>query len=1022
MHFTDTYIRRPVLASVISLLILLIGLVAAFKLPVRYLPDFKQPVITINTTYPGASADVMQGFVTSIIEQALTGIDGVNFVQASSSQGSSSISVNMKLGVNDDAALTNVMEKVASVRGRLPKNIEDPIINKETAGNPHIMFLSFTSKKMTNEQVGDYLNRVIQPKLSAIEGVGQVTIWGGQFAMRIWLDPALLAAHNVTPTDVQNALQQQNVQSAAGNTDGKYVSFNVNISSTLTTAEEFNNIILRNDNGILVRLKDVGYADLGKQSYKINSTFNGQLVTVVAIDPLPDANPLNVAARVHQALPALQKSLPYDMKTSVIYDQTASIRDSVYEVVKAIFEATFIVVIVIFLFIGSVRSVIIPIVTIPLSLIGVCFFMMVAGYSLNTLTLLAMVLAIGLVVDDAIVVVENIFRHIEEGSKPLPAALNGAREIASSVVAMTITLAAVYAPIGFMKGLTGQLFTEFAWTLAAAVVISGIIALTLSPMMCSKLLSHDIAEARLVKLVDSFFSKTRDFYTRVLRSVLTFRAAAIIVWITVLIATVLFYLGTPAELAPAEDNGFLMAFGNAPASSNSDYLSKYSRSLDGIYRSIPDVTNYLYINGIPSEHQLLSVALLKPTDQRKTSIEELQVQIQQKLNNIAGLKTFAVNPSPIPGSSDLPIGFVLTSTSGYEGLYEMAEKLKNRAMASGLFIFMQSDLQYDQPAIELMVDRNAAADLGISMNAITDSLSILLSEGRAQNFIMQGRSYDVIPLAQRPYRLNPSALNQVNVRTKTGELVPLSTVVSIKSRVQPSSLNRFQQLNAVTLTGMMMPPHSLSEGLDYLKHTADEIIPKSVMSYDYTGQSRQFRQEGNALAGVFLVAIIVIFLVLAAQFESYRDPLIILLGSVPMSLCGALSVLFMGMGTINIYTQVGLLTLVGLISKHGILMTKFANELQVNEGLGIYDAIIKSSSLRLRPILMTTAAMIFGVLPLIASHGAGAVSRRDMGIVITFGMLIGTFFTLFIVPVLYTMMATKHHAVDDEEVAVPESI
>jgi len=1010
MQFTDIFVKRPVLSSALSIFIFLIGLFAIFKLPLRLFPRIESPMITIATSYPGANSTVVQSFVTSTIEDAIAGVDGIDFIVGSSSQGSSVVKVRMKLGYNSDTALTNVMEKVSAVRGQLPKGIDDPVIEKHSSDDYPIMILAFQSHNMSRAQVGDYVRRAIEPKLEAIDGISNADVLGGTYAMRLWLNPVAMAAHHVTPLEVRQAILAQNVQAAPGQTKGQYVTFNLSANTDLSTAKQFNNLVIKNSNGVLVRLKDIGKAVLGDRDDKINAVYNGQPATMVFIKTLPGANPLTIAQRVYEHLPGIRQSLPSDLKVNVVYDSAKYIHASIEEVLQSMLEAVAIVVLVVFLCLGALRSVLIPVITIPLSLVGVCFFLLLMKYSINTLTLLAMVLAIGLVVDDAIVVVENIFRHIEEGMHQFKAALLGAREISAAIIAMTITLAAVFAPIGFMGGLTGQLFAEFAFTLAGAVIISGFIALTLSPMMCSHILSVKLANNRFVAVADKVFGVVRNAYRATLIGLMRYKWWVIIFWIICLLGCVYFYMSTPKELAPKEDTGMLQVFATAPDYTNAPFLVKYMSGLNNIYASLPAIKDYIYVTGYPADHQAFSVAVLKDWSKRSLSTMQLQPMLQKKLAQIAGLQAVAILPSSLPGSGGgMPVQFVLKTTGSYRTLYNITEKMQSAAMKSGLFMYLENNLKFDQPELKVHIDRDTAATLGIRMEDIASSLSVLLGGNRLQQFSLSGRSYDVVPQVFQKYRFNPQTLNQINIETASGDVVPLSDVVSMSVGVQPAALNEFQKFHAVKIQGILMPGHTLSQALGFLKAQAEKIMPQD-MSYDYAGASRQYIQEGNRMLVTFGIAFLVIFIVLAIQFESYRDPLIILLGSVPLALFAALVFLKMGFATINIYTQIGLLTLVGLVSKHGILMTKFANQLQESEGLSIKEAIIKASSLRFRAIVMTTAAMAFGILPLVLSHGAGAKSRFDIGIVITSGILLGSLFTLFVVPVLYLLIAKNRQA------------
>lgn len=1008
VKFTDIFIRRPVLAMVVSLLILIFGFRALGDLQVREYPKMENTVITVTTDYPGASADVVKGFVTTVLEKSIASAEGIDYMTSSSTDNQSVISAYIKLNYDPNAAFTDVMSKVAEVQGNLPDGAQQPVIQKDTGQSTDLMYISFSSDKMSPEQITDYINRAVVPQLETVSGVSKAEILGAKtFAMRIWLNPVKMAALSISPTDISQALLNNNYQSAAGKTKGEYVATAIDADTGLETVQGFKNIVVKVNQGKVVRLQDVAEVELGSEDYDSSVIFNGKPAIFVGIDSTPVANPLTVIQEVRKILPGIEKSYPPTLTSKVVYDSTIYIKASINDVLKTILEASVIVILVIFLFLGSLRTVIIPIVTIPLSLIGVLGVMLMLGYSINVLTLLALVLAIGMVVDDAIVVVENIYRHIEEGIAPVQAAINGAREIAMPIISMTITLAAVYAPIGLMGGMTGSLFTEFAFTLASSVILSGVIALTLSPMMCSKLLTVDIGHGKFVRYVDTTFEKLKTFYQAKLHSVLNYRPVTLVFAAIVLVSCVFLYLTSQQELAPEEDQGVLFILSTPPQYSNLNYVETYTNKINTLFKDYPSVSDYFTVNSADSS---FSGVILKPWDERSVSQRQLNMQLQPKISQVAGLRSVVYPLPSLPvGGSPLQIQFTLNTIQPFEFLYPYAIQLEQAAQKSGLFIIINSSLTYDKPQIHLDIDRDKAAQMGVNMANIGGALAGALGGNYVNQFNMEGRSYDVIPQLSQQFRFNPSALNQIYVATASGALVPLSTFVTIKETTNPNALTTFQQLNSATLSGMMMPGHTMAEGLAFLQNQAAKILPPSI-SYDYAGMSRQYIQEGSALVWTFLFSIIVIFLVLAAQFESFRDPFVILI-SVPLSICGALIPINMGFATINIYTQIGLITLIGLITKHGILMVEFANQLQREEGLSIHDAIEKAASIRLRPILMTTAAMVVGVIPLLVATGAGAVSRFDIGMVIAAGMLIGTLFTLFVVPTMYTLLARKHYPI-----------
>jgi multidrug efflux pump len=1010
MNFTDIFIKRPVLATVISLLILLFGLNSIMNMQVRQFPRMDNTVITVTTAYPGADANLIAGFITTPIEAAIASAEGIDYMSSSSTQGVSTITVNVKLNFDPQVAFTDIMSKVQQTLNLLPPEAQQPVIVKSSDTSTPLLYISLDSEDMTPEQITDYATRVVQPKIQTVDGVAKADILGAKtYSMRIFLNPVKLAAMNVAPSDLFQVLSSNNFLTAAGNSKGEYVAINVRANTNLNNEEEFKNLIVRTNGSSIIRLKDVAEVKLGSENYDSSVRFDGKKAVFLGMTPTPTANPLNVIQDVRDKFPEIQKQFPPSLVGTIVYDATDFIRASIEEVIMTIAEAAVIVIIVIFLFLGSIRSVLIPVVTIPLSLIGVCTLMMFLGYSINLLTLLAFVLAIGLVVDDAIVVVENIHRHIEEGKSPFDAAIIGAREIATPVIAMTITLAAVYAPIGFMQGLTGALFKEFAFTLACAVIISGIIALTLSPMMCSKVLTAELNSSKFVTYLDNFFNNLKKRYQDLLHRLLDTRVIFLIFAAVVLLMLPYLYTHTSKETAPEEDQGFFFVVGTAPQYATLNYIEAYTDHFAEIYRSFPEMAHFFTIN----QSAPMSGMVLKPWGDRKSQFG-MKEPLQKKLDQIPGLKTFAVIPPPLPGGGGgTPIQFVIKTTNDFQSLLDVSNQVVEKARKSGLFIFLDNTLRFNQPEILLNINRSKAADLGLDMKSIGSSLASSLSGGYVNFFDLKGRSYKVTPQLDRRYRLTTEQLGQVYLRTQSGSMVPLSTVVEPVANTQPNALSHFQQLNSATIQGVMRPGVTLGQGLDYLKEQANSVLPKGF-EFDYGGQSRQFIQEGSSLIFAFFMAIIVIFLVLSAQYESFRDPLIILI-SVPMSICGALIPLNLGLASINIYTQVGLITLIGLISKHGILIVDFANHLQREKNLDRRAAVEESAGIRLRPILMTTSAMVFGVIPLLIASGAGAESRFDIGLVISSGLLIGTCFTLLVVPAMYTYLAADHRDHSDEK-------
>ena len=1013
MRFTDHFIRRPVMATVLSLLILLVGLAALFSLPVRQYPELSNTTITVTTSYPGASAELVKGFITTPIEQAVSSTEGLDTLTSSSRQSVSTVTLNLKLNADADRAATDVLSKVNQVRNVLPAEAKDPVVVKQTGEGFALMYLSFNSKEMNGSQITDYLTRVVQPKLQTVAGVASAQVFGGAtFAMRVWLDPTRMSAVGVTADDVRNALANNNFTAAVGQVKGDFVQIAVNAHTSLDNVDAFRRLIVAQRGDAMIRLGDVASVELGPETSDSSSVFDKLKAVFIGIYATPSANPLTVITDVRKTMPEIVRQLPPSMTADVAYDSTNFIRASIHEVVVTLAEAAGIVIVVIFLFLGSLRSTFIPIVTIPLSLVGVLAMLLALGYSINLLTLLAMVLAIGLVVDDAIVVVENIHRHIEEGMGRFDAALQGAREIALPVIAMTITLAAVYAPIGFVSGLTGALFREFAFTLAGAVVVSGVVALTLSPMMCSRLLSETESRDRLGRLIDRTFDGIRTRYSRRLHKSLNFRAMTILILVAVVAMTGLLYLSTPKELAPDEDQGILFAQVKTPQYANLDYLEQSTEKLADIYAALPEAEHVFTINGIPDVHQAISGVLFKPWADRDRTAKQILPGLQAKIGAVPTVQAFAFSLPPLPGSrGGPPFQLVITTTADFAQLSTVAGELRKAAMQSGLFLFLDTDLRFDLPQLEVKIDQDKASRLGWSMRDIGGALATLLGGNNVNRFSLQGRSYEVIPQVPRDFRLSADWLERYRIRTASGELVPLSTVVTISQSVQPNALTGFQQLNAATLSGVPFPGRTMGEAYDFMRNKALELMPAGY-GIDTQGATRQYVQEGNTLVYAFGFALIVIFLVLSAQYESFRDPVIILI-ALPTSMFGALLPLnilgFLQLASVNIYTQIGLVTLIGLISKHGILMVDFANRLQ-EEGKSRREAIEEAAAVRLRPILMTTAAMVLATLPLLLAVGAGARSRFDLGIVIAAGMTIGTMFTLFVTPAVYTLVARDRSA------------
>jgi len=1013
--FTDLFIKRPVLAIVVNLVILIAGLQAIRSVNVRQYPRSENATITITTVYVGASADLVRGFVTTPLERSIAAADGIDYIESTSTLGLSTITVHLKLNFEANKALAQIASKVDQVRNDLPPEAEVPALDVESADTQYaLMYLSFTSDILEANQITDYLVRVVQPRLTALDGVQRADILGGRtFAMRIWLKPDRLAALNISPDQIRQALANNNFLAAVGRTKGSLVQVNLSANTDLRSVDEFKKLVIRQNGDQLVRLSDVADVVLGAEDYDSEVRFSGERAVFMGVWVLPNANSLDVIRKARAEMDSIQKDLPTGLTGRVAYDATAYIDDAIHEVMHTLIETLIIVAIVIFLFLGSVRSVLVPLVAIPISLIGAVFLMQVFGFTLNLLTLLAIVLSVGLVVDDAIVIVENVERHIREGRTPLNAALLGARELVGPVIAMTITLAAVYAPIGLQGGLTGSLFREFAFTLAGAVFISGVVALTLSPVMSANLLKAGGEEKGLVGKINHTFDWIRNKYSHVLDATLSARPAVYIIWITLSLLAIPMYMFASKELAPTEDQGFLFGAVQTDANATIDQMSFYADAVNKKMMSIPEEDRTFQITSLG---QSIGGLVFKPWGERKRTVFQIQPEIQAMVNSVPGVRSYIGLPSALPGGSQTPVEFVIVSTADPLRILDFAQQIEQKAMASGKFMYMDIDTKVDQPETELVLDRDKVAALGLNMSDVGADLSALVGGNFVNRFNFAGRSYKVIPLLKRTARLNASQLEDTYVKGPNGQLVPLSTFSTLVTKTEPRSLNRFQQLNAVKISGAAMVP--LDQALKILEDESAQILPKGY-STGYTGESRQLRTEGSKFLPAMLLSLVLIFLVLAAQFNSFRDPFIILLGSVPLAMFGALTFCFLkfpGQGafftngwttTLNIYSQVGLVTLIGLVSKNGILIVQFANELQ-RRGLGKIEAVREAALVRLRPVLMTSVATVCGHFPLTLVSGAGAAARNSIGIVVVSGMALGTIFTLLVIPSIYVLIAKQH--------------
>jgi len=1010
MKFTDIFIRRPVLATVISLMILVLGLRAFWSLPVIQYPRTENAVVTVMTTYYGADPDTIAGFITTPLENAIAQANGIDYMTSTSQTGVSTITIYLRLNYDADKALTEINTKVSSVLNQLPPGSQQPVLNVKVGQTIDAMYIGFNSDVLPQNNITDYLVRVVQPRLQAVTGVQTAEILGGQnFALRAWLDPQKLAAYGLTASDVSAALAANDYISALGNTKGQMVQVSLTASTGLHSLEEFRNLIIRQQNGAIIRLKDIGAVSLGADDYESRVSFDGKKAVYIGIQVAPAANLLDVIEGIRKVFPQIQASQPEGLSSRIVYDSTVFVQSSIHEVERTLIEAILIVSLVVFAFLGSPRAVLIPVVAIPLSLIGAFFAMLLFGFSINLLTLLALVLAIGLVVDDAIIVVENVNRHLEEGLSPTDAALLAARELANPIIAMTIVLVAVYIPIGFQGGLTGALFTEFAFTLVGAVTVSAVIALTSSPVLCARFLKPRVKggegwEQRLTNGIDYAFDQVHSRYVRLLRASLKYRPVTYIFAAIILLSIPLFILFSTNELAPAEDQGYILVLQTPAPNATLQQRLLYARQVFGIFSQYAERDSVFQLDALGRS---ISGMVFKPWDQRERTVADIQRQLNGDISKVAGFKAFVVNPPPLPGSQGYPVQFVIKTTKSFDQLLDVSSQFIAEAQKSGLF-FLDNDLKVDQPQAVVEINRDKTALLGLTMNDVGSGLSAMLGGGYVNYFSLDGRSYKVIPQVDQPSRLNIDQLANYYIRTAAGTPVTLSTVASIKTKTVPESLNHFQQLNAATVQGAEMPGVAPGEALKYLQDLAARTLPEGF-SIDYGGEFRQIVQESGGFYLTLVLAIIIIFLSLAAQFESFRDPLIILI-SVPMSIAGALVFITLGVGgaSFNIYTKVGLITLIGLVSKHGILITEFANKIQVS-GKSKLDAVIEATAIRLRPILMTTAAMVLGVVPLITASGAGAAARFNMGLVIASGLSIGTLFTLFVVPAVYMLLAEDHH-------------
>jgi hydrophobe/amphiphile efflux-1 (HAE1) family protein len=1010
--FTDIFIKRPILSIVICLVLLILGIIGYLRLPLREFPKIDSSVVTITTTYPGANASLMANFITEPIESAVSGVEGIDYMTSSSSYSTSTITINARLGYNINTLVSDVNTQVNSVLWQLPKDINNPIIQKNDPNATPVYYLSFSSSTLPPVAIGNFLTNSIKPMIESVQGVGQAMVYGqNQYAMRVWLNPNLMAAQGITASDVANAINSNNVQSTAGQIKGALQQFDVNASTDLHTAKQFNNLVIRNKNGQLTRIQDIGHAELGASSDDFSAFLDGKPTVTLAILPKSTANPLDVAEGVGATIKQIKNTLPKDIQLPLIYNASQYISASIHEVYQTLIEAFVIVFLVVFLILGSWRSVIVPLVAIPLSIVSACALLLALNFSINTLTLLAFVLAIGLVVDDAIVVTENIHRHILMGQKPIEAAVNGAREIRFAIIAMTVTLAAAYLPIGFTTGLTGILFSEFAFTLACTVIISGIVALVLSPMMCSRTMTIKSCTGGFAGKMDIVFEKIGHYYRISLEFLIKFRWAVLVAALCIYACGILLFMSLQSQLTPPEDQGFVVGIVQAPASANLNYTADHSAEIARIYQQTPQVEHYFVINGFQGVNSAFTFAILKPWSERNISAFKLLYQWFPKFWSIPGVKAYPALPPVLPGASGYtPVEYVLTSNGSYDQLYNDSQKFIQAAKKWGGLTNVDSDLKIDKPEVNIVINRNLAGEMGIKMSDISQTLSLFLGKPITTRFSFDGDNYEVLPEVMREFRNNPEDIKYLYVRSQSGKLVPLDNLVKITESTVPSDLPHFNKLRSATISAGLAQGYTMGDAVKALNKIAAKELPKGI-NHSYSGQMRQFVDTSGKMAQVFIFAIIFIYLILAAQFESFIDPLVVML-SVPLSLTGALLLMWLTGATLNIYTEIGLVTLLGLMSKQAILIVEFANQLQ-ERGKDFLTAILDASVQRFRPIVMTSLAMVLGALPLLFSTGPGAVSRFEMGLTIVAGLGLGTILTVFIIPSMYYILTPKREQFTD---------
>ena len=1011
MTLPELCIKRPVFATVLSLAVLLIGLISYSRLSVREYPKIDEPIVSIETVYKGASAEVVESTITKPLEDSLSGIEGVDVMTSQSRSERSQINVKFKLTRDPDSAAADVRDKVARVRGRLPESAEDSIISKVEADADPIIYVSFNSDKHTALEVSDYANRYIKPRFSTLPGAADVRIFGERkMSMRIWLDRAKLAAYKLGPADIEDALRRQNVEVPAGRIESQAREFSVLAQTDLQTPEQFSNIVIRDAGGYPVRLRDVARAEIAATDERIVARYLGRNAATLGIIKQSIANPLELSVAVRTETAEIQKNLPPGMKLEMIFDSSLFIEQAIKAVFGTIWDSILLVALVIFLFLRNLRATIIPLITIPVSLIGACALMYMFNFSINTLTLLAMVLAIGLVVDDAIVVLENIYRNMESGMPRLEAAIKGSREIAFAVVAMTLTLAAVYAPLSFATGRTGRLFIEFALALAGAVVVSGFVALTLSPMLCSLILKHDVKHGKVYNAIESVLSRITIAYKRSLTALLGKRLVGVIIWFVFVLLAVPLFMSLKQELAPIEDRGFLFGVVSAPEGSTVSYTAEYVKRIENFYKEVPEMTRYNSIVGAPTVSDGRAILRLQDWDKRSRSQQEISRELAPKFRSLAGVNAFVISPASLGQGCDKPLQFIIMSSAPFGELQQYVDRLMAETAKNPGLTDVDSDLRMNKPELKIAVNRDKIADVGVNVDAVGRTLETMLGGRQVTRFKNDGEQYDVIVQVADVDRSNPDDITNIYVRGRNNEMVQLSNLLSVRESVAPRSLNHFNKLRAARIEANLAPGYAVKDAIEFMKDASKRVLPPTVQN-DLSGQSREFRDSSGSIYLTFVLALAFIYLVLSAQFESFIDPFVIML-TVPLSMTGALLALWLTGGTLNVYSQIGLITLVGLITKHGILIVEFANQLQ-ERGMALREAVIESATLRLRPILMTTGAMVLGAVPLALARGAGAESRQVIGWVIVGGMSLGTVLTLFVVPTFYTIFARNHQQARD---------